>query len=74
MISRLVAKGVGVTPVVLHTGVASLGSDEMPYAERVRVPRWTADRVNRLNEHGGRVIAIGHDRGARPRIGGDTKG
>ena len=59
VISRLVAKGVGVTPVVLHTGVASLGSDEMPYAERVRVPRWTADRVNSTHEHGGRVIAIG---------------
>jgi S-adenosylmethionine:tRNA ribosyltransferase-isomerase len=31
----------------------------MPYAERLRVPRWTADRVNSTHEHGGRVIAIG---------------
>ncbi len=39
VITRLVAKGVGVTPVVLHTGVASLEADELPYAERVKVPR-----------------------------------
>ncbi len=59
VITRLVAKGVGVTPVVLHTGVASLGSDELPYAERVKVPTWTADRVNGTHRRGGRVIAIG---------------
>ncbi len=59
LITRLVAKGIGVTPVVLHTGVASLGSDELPYAERVKVPSWTADRVNGTHRRGGRVIAIG---------------
>lgn len=59
IITRLVAKGVGVTPIVLHTGVASLGSDEVPYAERVRVPPWTADRVNSTRQRGGRVIAVG---------------
>ena len=59
VITRLVAKGVGVSPIVLHTGVASLGSDEMPYSERFRVPPWTADRVNATHRRGGRVIAIG---------------
>lgn len=59
MITRLVAKGVGVTPVVLHTGVASLGAEEMPYPERVKVPAFTAARVNATHEAGGRVIAIG---------------
>ncbi|HZU71647.1 MAG TPA: S-adenosylmethionine:tRNA ribosyltransferase-isomerase, partial [Acidimicrobiales bacterium] len=59
VISRLVAKGVGVSPVVLHTGVASLGSDELPYPERVRMPATTAGRINATRLAGGRVIAIG---------------
>jgi len=59
VLTRLVAKGVGVTPIVLHTGVASLESDELPYPERVRVPRETADRVNLTHAEGHRVIAVG---------------
>lgn len=59
IITRLVAKGVGVTPVVLHTGVASLEADELPYPERVRVPEVTARRVNATRDSGGRVIAVG---------------
>jgi len=59
VITRLVAKGVGVTPLVLHTGVASLESTELPYPERVRVPAFTAERVNQTHRLGGRVIAIG---------------
>lgn len=59
IVTRLVAKGVGVTPVVLHTGVASLEADELPYPERVRVPAATAARGNATRDAGGRVIAIG---------------
>lgn len=59
VITRLVAKGVGVSPVVLHTGVASLEADELPYPERVRVPAVTARRVNATHQQGGRVIAVG---------------
>ncbi|MEA3055029.1 MAG: S-adenosylmethionine:tRNA ribosyltransferase-isomerase [Actinomycetota bacterium] len=59
VITRLVAKGVDVAPLVLHTGVASLEADELPYPERVKVPRTTADRVNHTRAAGGRVIAIG---------------
>jgi S-adenosylmethionine:tRNA ribosyltransferase-isomerase len=59
VLMRLVAKGVGVTPIVLHTGVASLGADELPYPERVRVPESTATRVNTTRAAGGRVIAVG---------------
>lgn len=58
-LTRLVAKGVGVTPIVLHTGVASLEAEEVPYPERVRVPEETADRVNLTHAEGHRVIAIG---------------
>lgn len=59
VITRLVAKGVGFTPIVLHTGVASLEADELPYPEHARVPAVTAMRVNATHEAGGRVIAVG---------------
>jgi S-adenosylmethionine:tRNA ribosyltransferase-isomerase len=59
VITRLVAKGVGVTPLVLHTGVASLEADELPYPERVRVPESTAERVNAAHRGDHRVIAVG---------------
>ena len=59
IITRLVAKGVGVSPVVLHTGVASLEADELPYPERVRVPAVTARRANAARAAGGRVVAVG---------------
>ena len=59
VITRLVAKGVGVTPIVLHTGVASLEADELPYPERARVPLSTAARVNATHDAGGRVVAVG---------------
>jgi S-adenosylmethionine:tRNA ribosyltransferase-isomerase len=59
VLMRLVAKGVGVTPLVLHTGVASLEADEMPYPERAVVPAVTAARVNLARADGRRVIAVG---------------
>jgi S-adenosylmethionine:tRNA ribosyltransferase-isomerase len=59
VLMRLVAKGVGVTPLVLHTGVASLEADETPYPERLVVPGPTATRVNATHEAGGRVVAVG---------------
>jgi S-adenosylmethionine:tRNA ribosyltransferase-isomerase len=59
VITRLVANGVGVSPVVLHTGVSSLEAEELPYPERVRVPATTARRVDATRRAGGRVIAVG---------------
>lgn len=59
LVTRLVAKGVGVTPVVLHTGVASLEAGELPYPERMRVPSFTAERINATRASGHRVIAVG---------------
>ena len=59
VITRLVAKGVGVSPLVLHTGVASLEATELPYPERLYVPPSTASRVNETHRNGGRVIAVG---------------
>jgi len=51
--------GVGVAPIVLHTGVSSLERGERPYPERFDVPAATAVRVNAAHAHGGRVIAVG---------------
>jgi S-adenosylmethionine:tRNA ribosyltransferase-isomerase len=59
LVARLVAHGIDLAPVVLHTGVSSLESDEAPYPERYRVPAWTAERVNLARRLGGRVIAVG---------------
>ena len=59
VITRLVAKGVGVTPLLLHTGVASLEADELPYPERVVVPPITAERVRAARDGGRRVVAVG---------------
>lgn len=59
VLTSLVARGVGVTPLVLHTGVASLEKGELPYPERYRVPVETADRANATRAAGRRVVAIG---------------
>jgi len=59
VLTRLVAKGVGVVPLLLHTGVASLEASEPPYAEYFRVSLPTAHRINDTRRSGGRVIAIG---------------
>jgi S-adenosylmethionine:tRNA ribosyltransferase-isomerase len=59
VITRLVAKGVNVAPLVLHTGVSSLESHEAPYAEHYRVDAHTAHLVNDTHRQGRRVIAIG---------------
>jgi S-adenosylmethionine:tRNA ribosyltransferase-isomerase len=59
VIGRLVARGVRIAPLVLHTGVSSLELGEAPYPERYAVPLATAQVVNQTRREGGRVIAIG---------------
>jgi S-adenosylmethionine:tRNA ribosyltransferase-isomerase len=59
LVTKLVAKGVTVVPIVLHTGVSSQEAGEAPYAERFEVPVATADIVNAARAAGGRVIAAG---------------
>jgi S-adenosylmethionine:tRNA ribosyltransferase-isomerase len=59
LVTRLIAKGVDVTPIVLHTGVSSLEANEHPYPEWYRVAPATARRINDTRRAGGRVIAIG---------------
>jgi S-adenosylmethionine:tRNA ribosyltransferase-isomerase len=59
VLGSLVARRVGLAPLVLHTGVASLEADELPYPERFVVPAATAERVNATHDAGHRVVAIG---------------
>jgi S-adenosylmethionine:tRNA ribosyltransferase-isomerase len=59
LITRLVAKGVQIAPLLLHTGVASLEDHEPPYDEYYRVPAETAYAVNNAHAAGKRVIAVG---------------
>ncbi len=59
LVTDLVTRGIGISPILLHTGVSSQEADEPPYAERYRVPAVTAQRVNAARATGGRVIAVG---------------
>src|SRR6266567_2698280 len=59
LITQLVAKGVQIAPLILHTGVASLEKHEHPYEEYYRVPSETARIVNATRAAGKRVIAVG---------------
>ncbi|MFC4010920.1 S-adenosylmethionine:tRNA ribosyltransferase-isomerase [Nonomuraea purpurea] len=59
LVTALVARGVHIAPITLHTGVASPEKDEPPYAERYAVPSATARLVNLARENGNRVVAAG---------------
>jgi S-adenosylmethionine:tRNA ribosyltransferase-isomerase len=59
LITRLVAGGIQVAPLILHTGVASLEDNEPPYEEFYRVPLETARLVNAARASGRRVVAVG---------------
>src|SRR3954469_2430562 len=58
-ITRLVARGIAVAPIVLHAGVSSLEGGETPGPERFRVPEATARLVRATRAGGGRVVAVG---------------
>lgn len=59
MLDRLTSMGVGIAPIVLHTGVSSPERDEPPYDEQFKVSAQTAARVRMTRARGGRVIAVG---------------
>jgi S-adenosylmethionine:tRNA ribosyltransferase-isomerase len=59
LITRLVAKGIWITPVLLHTGVSSLENHELPPEEYYRVPMDTAILVNTARKRGRRIVAVG---------------
>ena len=59
LITRLVARGIGVAPITLHTGVSSQEADEGPQSEWYHVRASTARLVEHTRAHGGRVVATG---------------
>jgi S-adenosylmethionine:tRNA ribosyltransferase-isomerase len=59
LVTELVTRGVGIAPLVLHTGVSSLEGGERPYPERYRVVETTATAIDDTRRNGGRVIAAG---------------
>ena len=59
IMTALVARGISVSPLVLHAGVSSLEVGEPPPPEWYRVPAVTARRVNDTRVAGGRVVAVG---------------
>lgn len=59
LVTELVAGGVGLAPITLHTGVSSPETGEPPSPERFAVPEPTARLVNATHAAGGRVVAVG---------------
>ena len=59
VVVALVARGIPVVPVLLHTGVSSPELHEPPYPERYAVPEVTARLVTSTRRAGHRVVAVG---------------
>jgi S-adenosylmethionine:tRNA ribosyltransferase-isomerase len=59
LITRLLARGILIAPLTLHTGVSSPERHEGPFPEYFSVPATTARLVDAVKEWGGRVIAVG---------------
>ncbi len=59
LVTRLVALGIGVVPVVLHCGVSSPETGEPPQREWFRVPAATAASINASRRAGGWIVAVG---------------
>jgi S-adenosylmethionine:tRNA ribosyltransferase-isomerase len=59
LLVRLLARGIPVVPLTLHTGVSSPEAHEPPYPERFSVPEVTARLVTGTRQAGRRVVAVG---------------
>ncbi len=59
VLTRAIARGIAVAPIVLHAGVASPESHEPPMPEWFAVPEVTARLVGATRAAGGRVVAVG---------------
>jgi S-adenosylmethionine:tRNA ribosyltransferase-isomerase len=59
ILTRLIARGVGVAPITLHTGVSSQEAGEGPQPEWFDVPAATARLVASTRASGGRVVGVG---------------
>jgi S-adenosylmethionine:tRNA ribosyltransferase-isomerase len=59
LVTGLIAAGIEIAPVTLHTGVSSTETGEAPHGEWYAVSAVTARRVNAARTAGGRIIAVG---------------
>jgi S-adenosylmethionine:tRNA ribosyltransferase-isomerase len=59
LLVALMARGIPVVPLTLHTGVSSPELHEPPYPERFAVPEVTARLVTGTRKAGHRVVAVG---------------
>jgi S-adenosylmethionine:tRNA ribosyltransferase-isomerase len=59
LIDALVARGIGVAAICLHTGVSSPERHEPPFPEPYDVPVETVRAIEATRAAGGRVIAVG---------------
>ncbi len=59
VVTRLVSRGVGIAPVLLHTGISSQEAGEAPQPEWFEVGESTARLVNSTRAGGGRIVAVG---------------
>ncbi len=59
LLTRLIARGIHIAPLILHTGVASIEHKEPVYEEYYRVEESTARLVNAAHLAHQRVIAVG---------------
>jgi S-adenosylmethionine:tRNA ribosyltransferase-isomerase len=59
LLVRMMARGIAVVPLVLHTGVSSPELHEPPSSERFAVPDRTVRLVNATRRAGSRVVAVG---------------
>ncbi len=59
LLTRLIARGIQIAPLLLHTGVASTEHNEPVYEEYYRVAESTARLVNAAHLAHQRVIAVG---------------
>jgi S-adenosylmethionine:tRNA ribosyltransferase-isomerase len=58
-LDQLREKGIQIEPLLLHTGVASVETNERPPEEYYQVSQETAEAVNCAHENGCQVIAVG---------------
>lgn len=59
LVRRLLARGVLIAPILLHTGFSSQEAGEAPQPERFEVGAATARSLNLVRRSGGRVVAVG---------------
>jgi S-adenosylmethionine:tRNA ribosyltransferase-isomerase len=59
LVTSLVAGGIFIAPITLHTGVSSLEAGEAPLPEWFRIPAPTAELVTHARAAGRRIIAVG---------------